>query len=157
MRSRRDVLRDNKQGLLQRDDAAPTRRMFITVGVADTGGLLVMMRADHLAGQTMAAQTGPRGFPTEYIQIDPDDGVLIWSAQPEMGEGTKTSLAMLVAEELDADWTRVRVDDAPMDPKRYGGQGVGGSDAIRSDWDALRRFGATGRALLVAAAAAERN
>src|SRR5262245_49316529 len=154
MRSRRDVLRDNKQGLLQRDDAAPTRRMFITVGVAATGGLLVMMRADRLAAQTMAAPTGPRSFPTEYIQIDPDDGVLIWSAQPEMGEGTKTSLAMLVAEELDADWTRVRVDDAPMDPK-YGGQGVGGSDAIRSDWDNLRRVGATARLLLINAAAAE--
>src|SRR5262245_5702464 len=154
MRSRRDVLRDNKQGLLQRDDAAPTRRMFITVGVAATGGLLVMMRADRLAAQTMAAPTGPRSFPTEYIQIDPDDGVLIWSAQPEMGEGTKTSLAMLVAEELDADWTRVRVDDAPTDPK-YGGQGVGGSDAIRSDWDNLRRVGATARLLSVNAAAAE--
>jgi isoquinoline 1-oxidoreductase beta subunit len=90
-----------------------------------------------------------------YIQIDSDDRVLIWSAQPEMGEGTKTSLPMLIAEELDADWTKVRVDDAPLDPQRYGGQGVGGSDAIRSDWDSLRRVGATARALLVGAAAAE--
>lgn len=80
--------------------------------------------------------------------------MLIWSAQPEMGEGTKTSLPMIVAEELDADWSRVRVDDAPLDPK-YGGQGVGGSDAVRSDWDPLRRVGATARALLVSAAAAE--
>ena len=63
----------------------------------------------------MPAQTGPLGFPTDYIQIDPDDRVLIWSAQPEMGEGTKTSLPMLVAEELDADWTQVRIDDAPLD------------------------------------------
>ena len=60
--------------------------------------------------------------------------MLIWSAQPEMGEGTKTSLPMLIAEELDADWTKVRIDDAPLD-RKYGGQGVGGSDAIRSDWD----------------------
>ena len=71
-----------------------------------------------------------------------------------MGEGTRTSLPMIVAEELDADWTKVRIDDAPMDMK-YGGQGVGGSDAIRSDWDRLRRVGATARALLIDAAAAQ--
>ena len=53
----------------------------------------------------MPAETGPLGFPTDYIQVDPDDRVLIWSARPEMGEGTKTSLPMLVAGELDADWT----------------------------------------------------
>jgi isoquinoline 1-oxidoreductase subunit beta len=167
MRSRRDVLRDNKDGIVERPTdsharpelvegrATHTRRTFITVGAAATGGLLVMMRAEGLAAQMpMPAPTGPLSFPNEYIQIDPDDGVLIWSAQPEMGEGTKTSLAMIVAEELDADWTRVRVDDAPMDPK-YGGQGVGGSDAIRSDWDRLRRVGATARLLLINAAAAE--
>ncbi len=113
------------------------------------------MRTDLLGAQMqMPAQTGPLGFPTDYIQIDPDDRVLIWSAQPEMGEGTKTSLPMIVADELDADWTLVRIDDTSLDPK-YGGQGVGGSDAIRSDWDRLRRVGATARALLVASAAAE--
>ncbi len=106
------------------------------------------------AQMQMPAQTGPLGFPTDYIQIDPDDRVLIWSAQPEMGEGTKTSLPMIVADELDADWTLVRIDDTSLDPK-YGGQGVGGSDAIRSDWDRLRRVGATARALLIASAAAE--
>ena len=169
MRSRRDVLRDNKAGVLARQAGAPalhaSRRTFITASLAATGGLIVAMRSEAIAaemlaprslgeGGTMPAQTGPLGFPTEYIQIDPDDGVLIWSAQPEMGEGTKTSLPMIVAEELDADWTRVRIDDTPMDPK-YGGQGVGGSDAIRSDWDRLRRVGATARALLIGAAAAE--
>jgi isoquinoline 1-oxidoreductase beta subunit len=166
MRSRRDVLRDNKEGICARPADAgpraeagrstrPTRRTFITVGAAATGGLLVMMHADGLAAQIpMAAGTGPRSFPSEYIRIDPDDGVLIWSAQPEMGEGTKTSLAMIVADELDANWAKVRVDDAPTDPK-YGGQGVGGSDAIRSDWDNLRRVGATARLLLIGAAAAE--
>jgi isoquinoline 1-oxidoreductase beta subunit len=106
------------------------------------------------AQMQMPAPTGPASFPTHYIQIDPDDRVLIWSAQPEMGEGTKTSLPMLIAEELDADWALVRIDDAPLDAK-YGGQGVGGSDAVRSDWDNLRRVGATARALLIAAAAAE--
>ncbi len=158
MRSRRDVLRDAKTGAgvlkCSGAEVLATRRTFITVSLAATGGLIVAMRADIDA--QMTPPTEPAGFPTEYIQIDPDDRVLIWSAQPEMGEGTRTSLPMLIAEELDADWTMVRVDDAAMDPK-YGGQGVGGSDAIRSDWDRLRRIGATARALLINAAAAQWN
>jgi isoquinoline 1-oxidoreductase beta subunit len=163
MRSRRDVLRDAKIGIVEDARSAfakasadqEGRRHFITVCLAATGGLLVAMRSDLLGAQMqMPAQTGPLGFPTDYIQIDPDDRVLIWSAQPEMGEGTRTSLPMIVADELDADWQLVRVDDTSLDAK-YGGQGVGGSDAIRSDWDRLRRVGATARALLVASAAAE--
>src|SRR5688572_8788894 len=149
MRSRRDVLRDAKMGIVEdsgreRSAFAPRpsglgatadhegRRHFITVCLAATGGLLVAMRTDVIGAQMqMPAQTGPLGFPTDYIQIDPDDRVLIWSAQPEMGEGTKTSLPIIVADELDADWMLVRIDDASLDAK-YGGQGVGGSDAIRS-------------------------
>jgi isoquinoline 1-oxidoreductase beta subunit len=154
MRSRRDVLKDAKAGIIESPRSHTTRRSFITAGVAATGGLLVAMRAEPIAQMIMPAQTGPLGFPTDYVQIDPDGRVLIWSAQPEMGEGTKTSLPMIVADELDADWRRVRVDDAPLD-RKYGGQGVGGSDAIRSDWDNMRRIGATARALLIAAAAAE--
>ena len=163
MRSRRDVLRDAKVGVVEdpifrrHEGGRRTRREFISISLAASGGLLVAMRTDLLGSQMqMPAPTGPLGFPTDYIQIDPDDRVLIWSAQPEMGEGTKTSLPMIVADELDADWTLVRIDDAPLDPK-YGGQGVGGSDAVRSDWDRLRRVGATARALLIAAAAAEWN
>jgi isoquinoline 1-oxidoreductase subunit beta len=157
MRSRRDVLRDAKIGIIEVQDNGATRRSFITVTLAATGGLLVAMRFDPLGAQMqMPADNGPAQFPSHYVQIDPDDRVLIWSAQPEMGEGTKTSLPMLVAEELDADWTTVRIDDAPLD-RKYGGQGVGGSDAIRSDWDNMRRVGATARALLVAAAAAQWN
>jgi hypothetical protein len=66
---------------------------------------------------SMAAPTGPLNFPSHYIQIDPDDRVLIWCAQPEMGEGTKTSLPMLVAEELDADWRLVRIEFSTTDRK----------------------------------------
>ncbi len=133
---------------------ATSRRDFIAAGLAATGGLIVFVRRDALAAEHHGAQQARAEFPTHYVQIDPDGGVLLWSAQPEMGEGTRTSLPMIIAEELDADWARVRIDDAPMNP-RYGGQGVGGSDAIRSDWDDLRRVGATARALLIAAASAE--
>ncbi|HEX4912817.1 MAG TPA: molybdopterin cofactor-binding domain-containing protein [Vicinamibacterales bacterium] len=161
MRSREDVLHDAKIGVIEdrslqgHGRGRRTRREFITVGLAATGGLLVAMRADGaIAPQPGQTPDAMAPFPIHYVQIDPDDRVLIWSAQPEMGEGTKTSLPMLIAEELDADWNLVRVDDAPLDAK-YGGQGVGGSDAIRSDWDRLRRVGATARALLIAAAATE--
>lgn len=185
MRTRRDVLRDNKDGILPRhgdgelprhgevrrhgeiqtrrhggerrhgEGSGSTRRRFISVSLAATGGLLVAMRAD-LGARMQAPANGPLNFPSLYIQIDPDDRVLLWCAQPEMGEGTKTSLPMLVAEELDADWSLVRVEFTTTD-RKYGGQGVGGSDAIRSDWDNLRQIGATARALLIAAAAAEWN
>src|SRR5262245_37797421 len=159
MRSRRDVLRDHKIGVIEDSSAdnpakagsLTSRRAFVTVSVAATGGLLVAMRMEPLSAQTQAATAA---FPSHYIQIDPDDRVVIWCAQPEMGEGTKTSLPMLVADELDADWSLVRVEFSTTDAK-YGGQGVGGSDAIRSDWDNLRQVGATARALLVAAAAAQ--
>ena len=146
MRSRREVLEDAKRGVVEDPFGRPSRRTFIAVSLAATGGLVVSLRA----------QQDGTPFPIHYVQIDPDDRVLIWSAQPEMGEGTKTSLPMLVADELDADWTTVRIEDAPLD-RKYGGQGVGGSDAIRSDWDNLRRIGATARACLIGAAAAGWN
>ena len=152
MRSRRDVLRDAKIGVIEESRRHGDRTRghggrSLPLASRRPAGCWSRCAAEAIGAQMqMPAPTGPLAFPIHYIQIDPDDRVLIWSAQPEMGEGTKTSLPMLVAEELDADWTKVRIDDAPLD-RKYGGQGVGGSDAIRSDWDALRRVGATARAL----------
>jgi isoquinoline 1-oxidoreductase beta subunit len=148
MRTREDVLRDSKVGIIA-ERTFPSRREFIQVSLLAGGALLV-------SWGTARAQ-GTSGFqPNAYIRIDPDDTVTLWSAQPDMGEGTKTSLPMLLVEELDVDWQRVRIEVAPLDVK-YGGQGVGGSDAIRYDWDRLRNFGATARALLVRAAADQWN
>ena len=70
-----------------------------------------------------------------------------------MGQGTYTGLATLVAEELDADWDQVVVESAPVDPKRYGMQGTGGSNAIASAYTQMREAGAAARHMLVAAAA----
>jgi isoquinoline 1-oxidoreductase subunit beta len=156
MITRRDVLRRNKGGGVS-DVAAVSRRTFLSIGLASTGGLLVSLRLVDDARAAQSPASTALTFPAAYIQIDPDDRILLWSAQPEMGEGTKTSLPMIVAEELDADWTKVRIEDTPLDRARYGGQGVGGSDAIRSDWDKLRDIGAAARGLLIAAAAAEWN
>jgi len=146
MRTREDVLRDSKHGSLERR-IRTSRREFMQVSLAAGGALLVSWGPREVAGQTSGAFT-----PNAYIRIDPDDTVTVWSAQPDMGEGTKTSLSMLLVEELDAEWSRIRIELAPLDQK-YGGQGVGGSDAIRYDWDRLRALGAMARLLLVRAAA----
>lgn len=131
-----------------------TRRTFLRVSAAGSGGLLVLVATRDLVSASAGAVADAPFQPHALIRIDVDDAVTIWASNPDMGEGTKTSLPMLVAEELDADWTRVRLENAPLD-RRYGGQGVGGSDAIASAWLHHRQAGAVGRHLLVAAAAAQ--
>ena len=93
------------------------------------------------------------------MRIGADNTVTVIAKHLEMGQGTYTGLATLVAEELDADWAQVRVEGAPADAKRYNNllwgpaQGTGGSTAIANSYEQLRKAGATARAMLVAAAA----
>src|SRR6185295_2544225 len=82
----------------------------------------------------------------------PDDTIVITVPKSEMGQGVRTSLAMLVAEELDADWDKVRVETASLNAK-YGDQSTGGSESVMGRWTQLREVGATARAMLVSAAA----
>lgn len=88
-----------------------------------------------------------------YVRIGSDDTVTLVIAESEMGQGVLTGLAMVLAEELGADWTKVRAEHAPSNPELYGKQATGGSTSVRQDYDPLRRAGATARAMLVAAAA----
>ena len=90
--------------------------------------------------------------PNGYVRIDAN-GILLYAKNPEVGQGVKTSLPMIVAEELDAAWEDVRVIQSPIDQNTYGPQFAGGSTSIPMNWDSLRRAGAKAKAMLVAAAA----
>jgi isoquinoline 1-oxidoreductase beta subunit len=144
-----------------------TRRDFIRVG-ATAGAALTLAfylpgcgPAETAGKGGKAAAAGPAFEPNAFLRIGHDGSVTVISKHLEMGQGSYTGLATIVAEELDADWSRVKVEGAPADAKRYantqwgGAQGTGGSSAIANSWEQLRKAGATARAMLVAAAAAE--
>jgi isoquinoline 1-oxidoreductase beta subunit len=106
----------------------------------------------------------PKDFaPNAFLRIAPDNSVTVIAKHLEMGQGSYTGLATVVAEELDADWAQIRVESAPADASKYANlafgtiQGTGGSSAMANSWMQLRQAGATARAMLVAAAATEWN
>jgi isoquinoline 1-oxidoreductase beta subunit len=124
------------------------RRTFIKIGGTAAGGFLVA----YDFGRGRAAATGPFR-PNGYVRIDPDGSVTLWAKNPDMGQGVKTSLPMMIAEELDVDWDRVRVEQAELNSAWFGGQGAGGSDGTPSDGPLGQRAGAIARAMIIAAAA----
>jgi len=133
-----------------------TRRHFLQ-GTALAGAALVV--GFRLDGHPAAAAEALA--PNPFVRIASDNTVTIISKHIEFGQGTYSGLATIIAEELDADWSQVRVEAAPSDARRYGNrllggaQGTGGSTAMAEAWDELRRAGATARAMMVEAAARE--
>lgn len=127
------------------------RRRFLQVGALAGGGLWigVKLTPQALAHEIAAAD----GEITAFISISPDDVVTIMAQNPEIGQGVKTMLPMLVAEELDVEWSAVQVEQAGLDTENYARQFAGGSLATPMHYDPMRRAGATGRAMLVSAAA----
>ena len=123
------------------------RRLFLTASLV-TGGALAFGLGTGRAGQAIDDP-----WLGDYIRIHPDGTVLILARGPEIGQGIKTSLPMMIAEELDADWSRVRIENAPVDAKRFGDQSAGGSTSTPNNWIPLRQAGAAARAMLVTAAA----
>jgi len=121
-----------------------SRRTFLRIAGTATGGLVVTI---HASAANESFQ--PNGF----VRLDPDGTVTIWNKQPEIGQGVLTALPMMAAEEMDVDWSRVKVEQGGLDTKRFGGQGSGGSDSITSEGPDMRKAGATARALLIEAAA----
>lgn len=134
-----------------------SRRALLKGGLALGAGLTIGFR---LSGGGLAAQSRKVFAPNAWIRIDADGWVTIVNSQSEMGQGTLTSMAMIVADELEADWSKVRVEQAPVDP-RYGNPGFGGqqftagSFSIRGLLTTWRRAGAAAREMLIAAAAKE--
>lgn len=123
------------------------RRTFLAVG-ASAAGVVVLGTSGCRPGAAPASLV-----PGPFLVIDGNGLVTVTVARAEMGQGARTALAMLVAEELDADWNTVSVRQGDLDPK-YGEQFAGGSAVIRTSWTPLRQAGATARAMLIAAAAA---
>jgi isoquinoline 1-oxidoreductase subunit beta len=130
---------------------ASSRRAFLFSSASSVGGLVISFAIPAL-GRSGAAQI-VRFAPNPFLQIDPDGTVHIWAPRDDVGQGTRTSLPMLVAEELEADWSKVRVHQADLNGAAYGEQDVGGSDSVLYSWIPLRQAGAAGRELLVRAAA----
>ena len=140
------------------------RRHFLIASATATGALLIRLAP----AQESLPYLGAREEPQEigpFIRIEKNGTVIIGARGTELGQGVKTSLPMMIAEELDVDWNRVRVEQLPYGyidtdkgpSDRYGAQGAGGSDNIPSAWKDLREAGAAARAMLVQAAANQWN
>jgi isoquinoline 1-oxidoreductase beta subunit len=134
-----------------------SRRKFLAGGVVVTGALVLGVRyyPKVLSGATLPYRTNAdraKLNPSVYVGIDPDGTVWIVASRSEMGTTSRTTLPLIVADELDADWNRVKIEQAIGD-KRYGDQFTDGSHSIRSFYDAMREAGATARFMLIQAAA----
>ncbi|WGM37217.1 xanthine dehydrogenase family protein molybdopterin-binding subunit [Caulobacter sp. NIBR1757] len=131
------------------------RREVIVTGVAASGALLVgcsLADAVSVGSPIKVGEFGP------FVKVDADGSITVVNKHIEMGQGSHTGLAAMVAEEMDADWNRVKIEQAPANTKLYqnllmGAQGTGGSTAIANSWTQFRKAGAAARAMFVQAAA----
>jgi isoquinoline 1-oxidoreductase beta subunit len=136
-----------------------SRREFLQAGAAVGGGLMLSLRLPLLVGE---AEGADNFVPNAFIRISEDGQILLTMPYVEMGQGTYTSIPMLIAEELEVELKQVRLEHAPPNEKLYanpliGVQATGNSNAIRGAWQPLRRAGATARTMLVSAAAKRWN
>jgi isoquinoline 1-oxidoreductase beta subunit len=141
------------------------RRDFLKTGAAVGGGLLISLYLPELSQAGVSAKPSdklkfvePATFaPNAFIRIATDDTVTVIVNKSEMGQGVYTSLPMLIAEELEADWSKIKVESAPVDAAYnhtvFGMQLTGGSTSTASEWQRFRKAGATARIMLIAAAA----
>jgi isoquinoline 1-oxidoreductase subunit beta len=133
------------------------RRDFLKASGIAGGGLVLgfyFKSAGSAGAQVVNASAGAGGRLNAFIKISPDNVITLMSKRPEMGQGVKTSLPMIIAEQLEVDWKDVIVEQAGLDPDAYGPrQGAGGSRSTPDDYDPFHLLGATARTMLVQAAA----
>ena len=137
------------------------RRDFLKTASAITGAFWISAYVPELAAYA-AQDAGKAQFaPNAFVRIAPDETVTIIANHSEMGQGVYTSIPMLINEELEADWSKINVEAAPVDPAYnhtvYGVQMTGGSSTTPSEWERLRKMGAMARLMLVSAAAEKWN
>lgn len=138
-----------------------SRREFVKAGAVAGGGLVLGLYLPGATGRAHADEMPDKPFvPNAFLRVGADGAVTVISNHSEMGQGITTALAMMIADELDADWNRVRVEFAGVDPvynhTAFGPvQMTGGSTSTWSEFERYRKMGASARAMLVAAAAAE--
>jgi isoquinoline 1-oxidoreductase beta subunit len=131
-----------------------TRREFLRASAIAGGGVLFSACVRTADAVTAFASPGDPDFvPNAFIRMTPDGLVTIMAKNPEIGQGVKTMLPMLIAEELDVDWKSVRVEQAMLDTTAYENQWAGGSTATPNNWLPMRQVGAAVRTMLVTAAA----
>ena len=124
-----------------------SRRDFLTVGVAAGAGLVIGFYLPHGASRKEFS-------PNAYLRITPDGKIMIVVARTEMGQGVRTSLPMILAEELEVDWKQISIEQAGASTL-FGDQTTGGSASVKSTWDPMRKAGASAREMLITAAALE--
>ncbi len=134
------------------------RRTFLKASAVAGGGLVLGFWLPGPEGGRARAEEGTVPYPPNaFIRIKPDGSVTFIIGKSEMGQGIYTALAMLIAEQLECDWSKVRVESAPVAPvynhTTFGMQLTGGSTSVWSSWDQLQKVGATARQMLVTAAA----
>jgi isoquinoline 1-oxidoreductase beta subunit len=126
-----------------------SRREFVATGTL----AFAVSALPALAGGRRIRQTARSLAPTAFVEITPDGMVTVWVSKSDMGQGVRTSLPMILADELEADWSKVRVVQADAHPQ-YGNMQTGGSSSVSGLWEPLRKAGAQAREMLVAAGAA---
>src|SRR5689334_17268591 len=112
-----------------------SRRSFLQVTALAGGGLMVAAYLDPVSGAFAQAPAAQGFLPNAFVKITPDNVVTIMSKNPEIGQGIKTALPMIIAEELDVAWDDVKIEQADLDETVYGRQNAGGSTATPTNYD----------------------